>query len=79
MFNKFIGVVSSMKDENGCFDLWCFIVDYEEWLYNVGCLDVEISGLLILINDGVFVYVLVYLLFGVIKVYIVKVEGIVLF
>jgi 23S rRNA pseudouridine2605 synthase/16S rRNA pseudouridine516 synthase len=75
MLNKPTGVVSSMKDESGRPDLRRFTRDYEERLYNVGRLDAETSGLLILTNDGELAHVLAHPSFGVTKVYIAKVEG----
>ena len=75
MLNKPTGVVSSMKDENGRPDLRLFTEKYEERLYNVGRLDAETSGLLILTNDGELAHVLAHPSFGVTKVYIAKVEG----
>lgn len=75
MLNKPTGVVSSMRDENGRPDLRRFTEDYEERLYNVGRLDAETSGLLILTNDGELAHVLAHPSFGVTKVYIAKVEG----
>ena len=44
-------------------------------LYNVGRLDAETSGLLVLTNDGELAHVLAHPSFGVTKVYIAKVEG----
>lgn len=75
MLNKPTGVVSSMRDESGRPDLRRFTEDYEERLYNVGRLDAETSGLLILTNDGGLAHVLAHPSFGVTKVYIAKVEG----
>ncbi|WP_175987502.1 pseudouridine synthase [Microbacterium tenebrionis] len=75
MLNKPTGVVSTMKDENGRPDLRRFTKEYEERLYNVGRLDAETSGLLILTNDGELAHVLAHPSFGVTKVYIAKVEG----
>ncbi|KDA07118.1 MFS transporter [Microbacterium sp. CH12i] len=75
MLNKPTGVVSTMKDENGRPDLRQFTKDWEERLYNVGRLDAETSGLLILTNDGELAHVLAHPSFGVTKVYIAKVEG----
>ncbi|MFE6994332.1 pseudouridine synthase [Microbacterium sp. NPDC057659] len=77
MLNKPTGVVSSMKDEKGRPDLRRFTKDYEERLYNVGRLDAETSGLLILTNDGELAHVLAHPSFGVTKVYIAKVQGLV--
>ncbi|MGW8483343.1 pseudouridine synthase [Microbacterium sp. NPDC055903] len=75
MLNKPTGVVSTMRDEHGRPDLRRFTKDYEERLYNVGRLDAETSGLLILTNDGELAHVLAHPSFGVTKVYIAKVEG----
>ena len=75
MLNKPTGVVSSMKDERGRHDLRRFTKDWEERLYNVGRLDAETSGLLVLTNDGELAHVLAHPSFGVTKVYIAKVEG----
>lgn len=75
MLNKPTGVVSSMKDEHGRPDLRRFTADWDERLYNVGRLDAETSGLLVLTNDGDLAHVLAHPSFGVTKVYIAKVEG----
>lgn len=75
MLNKPTGVVSSMKDERGRPDLRRFTKDWQERLYNVGRLDAETSGLLVLTNDGELAHVLAHPSFGVTKVYIAKVEG----
>lgn len=75
MLNKPTGVVSTMSDENGRPDLRRYTDEWEERLYNVGRLDAETSGLLILTNDGELAHVLAHPSFGVTKVYIAKVEG----
>lgn len=75
ILNKPTGVVSSMRDESGRPDLRRFADDYEERLYNVGRLDAETSGLLVLTNDGELAHVLAHPSFGVTKVYIAKVDG----
>src|SRR5690606_37563181 len=77
MLNKPTGIVSTMKDENGRPDLRRFTREWPERLYNVGRLDAETSGLLILTNDGELAHVLAHPSFGVTKVYIAKVEGLV--
>ncbi len=77
ILNKPTGVVSTMKDERGRPDLRRFTKDWPERLYNVGRLDAETSGLLILTNDGELAHVLAHPSFGVTKVYIAKVEGVV--
>ncbi len=75
MLNKPRGVVSSMRDEHGRPDLTQFTADLDERVYNVGRLDAETSGLLILTNDGELAHVLAHPSFGVSKTYIAKVEG----
>lgn len=75
MLNKPTGIVSTMRDEKGRPDLRRFTQDWEERLYNVGRLDAETSGLLVLTNDGDLAHVLAHPSFGVTKVYIAKVSG----
>lgn len=75
MLNKPVGVVSSMRDEQGRPDLTRFTADYPDRLFNVGRLDAETSGLLILTNDGELAHVLAHPSFGVTKTYIARVRG----
>lgn len=75
MLNKPVGVVSSMADESGRPDLRQYTDDYEERLFNVGRLDANTSGLLVLTNDGDLAHVLAHPSFGVSKTYIAKVSG----
>jgi 23S rRNA pseudouridine2605 synthase/16S rRNA pseudouridine516 synthase len=75
MLNKPTGVVSSMRDERGRPDLRQFTADWPERLYNVGRLDADTSGLLILTNDGDLAHVLAHPSFGVTKLYVAKVDG----
>lgn len=75
MLNKPVGVVSSLRDERGRPDLTEFTRHFDERLFNVGRLDAETSGLLILTNDGELAHVLAHPSFGVLKTYIAKVEG----
>lgn len=77
MLNKPVGVVSSMRDEQGRPDLARFTAEYPERLFNVGRLDAETSGLLILTNDGELAHVLAHPSFGVTKTYIARVRGVV--
>lgn len=78
MLNKPVGVVSSLADENGRADLSTYTKNFEERLFNVGRLDAETSGLLVLTNDGELAHVLAHPSFGVTKTYIAKVHGLVL-
>lgn len=75
MLNKPTGVVSSMADEGGRPDLTAYTEQYDERLFNVGRLDAETSGLLLLTNDGALAHVLAHPSFGVEKTYIAKVTG----
>ncbi|PTW90416.1 ribosomal large subunit pseudouridine synthase B [Microbacteriaceae bacterium MWH-Ta3] len=75
MLNKPTGVVSSMFDDKGRPDLREFAERYDERLFNVGRLDYETSGLLILTNDGEAAHVLAHPSFEVSKTYLATVEG----
>ncbi|KHK99116.1 MFS transporter [Microbacterium mangrovi] len=75
MLNKPTGVVSSMRDDRGRPDLRQFTKDWDERLYNVGRLDADTSGLLVLTNDGDLAHVLAHPSFGVTKVYLARVRG----
>ena len=75
VLNKPTGVVSSMRDDRGRPDLRRFASEWPERLYNVGRLDADTSGLLVLTNDGELAHVLAHPSFGVTKVYIAKVTG----
>lgn len=75
VLNKPRGVVSSMLDDRGRPDLRQFVEDWPERLYNVGRLDADTSGLLVLTNDGGLAHVLAHPSFGVTKVYVAKVAG----
>lgn len=75
MLNKPVGIVSSLSDERGRPDLSRFVAEYEERLFNVGRLDAQTSGLLILTNDGELAHVLAHPSFGVTKTYVAKTQG----
>jgi pseudouridine synthase len=75
MLNKPVGIVSSLQDDRGRPDLQRFVSQYDERLFNVGRLDAQTSGLLILTNDGELAHVLAHPSFGVLKTYIAKVDG----
>ncbi|PJJ72455.1 23S rRNA pseudouridine2605 synthase/16S rRNA pseudouridine516 synthase [Diaminobutyricimonas aerilata] len=74
MLNKPVGVVSTMRDEKGRPDLSRYSPEGER-LFNVGRLDSDTSGLLLLTNDGELAHVLAHPSFGVQKTYIAQVEG----
>jgi 23S rRNA pseudouridine2605 synthase/16S rRNA pseudouridine516 synthase len=75
MLNKPTGVVSSLKDEQGRPDLTRFTARFEERLFNVGRLDADTSGLLLLTNDGELAHALAHPSFGVEKRYVALVRG----
>jgi 23S rRNA pseudouridine2605 synthase/16S rRNA pseudouridine516 synthase len=75
MLNKPLGVVSSLADESGRPDLSRYTRQYEERIFNVGRLDAQTSGLLLLTNDGELAHVLAHPSFGVSKTYVAKVQG----
>jgi 23S rRNA pseudouridine2605 synthase/16S rRNA pseudouridine516 synthase len=77
MLNKPKGVVSSMSDENGRADLARYAEQAGERVYNVGRLDAETTGLLVLTNDGELAHVLAHPSFGVEKTYLATVRGVV--
>lgn len=77
MLNKPAGVVSTMSDENGRPDLSRYAQQAGERIYNVGRLDAETTGLLVLTNDGELAHVLAHPSFGVEKTYLATVRGVV--
>ena len=72
--NKPYGVISSMADEFGRPDLSQFALRQDR-VFNVGRLDAETTGLLLLTNDGELANKLAHPKFGVAKTYVAKVEG----
>jgi len=77
MLNKPVGIVSSLNDDRGRNDLRRYTSMFDERLFNVGRLDAQTSGLLLLTNDGELAHILAHPSFGVLKTYIAKVEGVV--
>lgn len=75
MLNKPTGVVSTLKDDQGRRDLTEFVNQFEERLFNVGRLDADTSGLLILTNDGNAAHILAHPSFEVSKTYVALVQG----
>jgi 23S rRNA pseudouridine2605 synthase len=74
MLNKPLGVVSSMQDEHGRPDLSQYAIDYDR-VFNVGRLDADTTGLLLLTNDGDLAHKLMHPSFEVPKTYQAKVHG----
>ncbi len=75
VLNKPRGVVSTMRDDRGRPDLRQFTDALDERVFNVGRLDTDTSGLLLLTNDGSLAQVLAHPSFGVEKSYIATVRG----
>lgn len=75
VLNKPRGIVSTMSDESGRPDLREFTDQVDDRLYNVGRLDTDTSGLLVLTNDGDLAHKLAHPSFGVQKTYVAKVRG----
>lgn len=75
VLNKPRGVVSTMSDEHGRPDLTEFTNAVPERIFNVGRLDTDTSGLLILTNDGKLANELAHPKYGVQKTYVAKVTG----
>lgn len=75
VFNKPVGVLSTMSDDRGRKDLSSFVKHIDERVVNVGRLDQDTSGLLILTNDGELANQLAHPKYGVQKTYVAKVRG----
>ena len=74
LLNKPAGIISTMADEEGRPDLSSFVTDYDR-VFNIGRLDAETTGLLLLTNDGELANQLSHPSFGVEKTYIARVVG----
>ena len=75
-FHKPKGVVSTMADENGRPCLADYFVGFDR-VFNIGRLDAETTGLIIMTNDGDLAHKLAHPKFGVTKTYVARVEGVV--
>lgn len=73
-FHKPRGVVSTMADEFGRPDLSKFFLAYDR-VFNVGRLDADTTGVLLMTNDGDLANQLAHPSFGVEKVYTAQVRG----
>ena len=78
MLHKPKGVVSTLSDERGRPDLTQYLEAIGERLFNVGRLDSDTTGLLLLTNDGDTAHRLAHPSFDVDKVYVATVQGSVL-
>lgn len=73
-FHKPKGIVSTMSDEYGRPCLADFFLGYDR-VFNVGRLDQETTGILLMTNDGELANQLAHPSFGVEKLYVAKVKG----
>lgn len=76
VFHKPAGVISTMSDPEGRPNLGDFFKSRNERLFHVGRLDRESEGLILLSNDGQLAHRATNPSYGLIKKYIVEVEGI---
>jgi pseudouridine synthase len=72
--NKPAGIISTMADEEGRPDLSQFVVDFDR-VFNIGRLDAETTGLILLTNDGDLANKLAHPSFGVEKTYVARIAG----
>jgi len=72
--NKPAGIISTMSDEEGRPDLSQFVLDFDR-VFNIGRLDAETTGLLLLTHDGDLANTLAHPSFGVEKTYVARVAG----
>lgn len=75
VLNKPVGVVSTMSDPEGRPSLAEYVADRSARLFNVGRLDVDTEGLILLTNDGDLAHRLAHPSFGVEKSYLAEVVG----
>jgi 23S rRNA pseudouridine2605 synthase len=75
--NKPRGMLSTMSDDRGRSSLGDMVIDLSTQLHHVGRLDADSEGLLLLTNDGALSHRLMHPSFGVVKTYLVEVEGVV--
>ncbi len=75
VFNKPVGVISTMEDEDGRLSVGDYTFTRKERLFHVGRLDSETSGLLLLTNDGEFAHRMQHPSYSVLKTYVAKVPG----
>ena len=75
-FNKPAGVLSTMSDPEGRPCLGDYFQKRNERLFHVGRLDKESEGLIILTNDGDLAHRATHPSYGLVKKYIVEIEGV---
>ncbi len=75
VFHKPAGVISTMSDPEGRPNLGDFFKTRNERLFHVGRLDRESEGLILLSNDGQLAHRATHPSYGMVKKYIVEIEG----
>ena len=75
LFNKPAGVLSTMSDPEGRPSLGDYFKERSERLFHVGRLDKESEGLIVLTNDGEIAHRATHPSYGLVKKYIVEIEG----
>lgn len=75
VFNKPVGVISTMEDEEGRLSVGDYTYTRKERLFHVGRLDQDTSGLLLLTNDGDFAHRMAHPSYEVDKTYVAEVDG----
>jgi 23S rRNA pseudouridine2605 synthase len=75
LFNKPAGVLSTMSDPEGRPCLGDYFTDRKERLFHVGRLDKESEGLILLTNDGEISHRATHPSYGLVKKYLVEIEG----
>lgn len=76
MFNKPVGVLTTMHDPGGRKTIAQFFEDVFPRVFPVGRLDYNSSGLILMTNDGALANFLTHPRYGIVKHYIAKVRGI---
>ena len=74
-FYKPRGVISTMSDPENRSNLGDFFKDRSERLFHVGRLDKESEGLILLTNDGVLTHRATHPSYGMLKKYLIEIEG----
>ena len=75
VFHKPAGVISTMSDPEGRPNLGDFFKTRNERLFHVGRLDRESEGLILLSNDGQLAHRATHPSYGMVKKYVVEIEG----
>jgi 23S rRNA pseudouridine2605 synthase len=75
IFHKPAGVISTMSDPEGRANLGDYFKDRNERLFHVGRLDRESEGLILLTNDGDLAHRATHPSYGLVKKYILEIDG----